>query len=120
VLTALIGLFSSRGQKIVDPIQTDVTGFEGGIMTFSCIFRDGGSSPDLFWYIQRHNSVPRFILRRDTYSYGDNGTEFNQRFYSKLNNSASSVPLTIQNLQVSDSAVYYCALRPTVHLHIQQ
>ncbi len=34
------------------------------------------------------------------------------RFHSEV--SSNSVPLMIQDVRVSDSAVYYCALRPTV------
>ena len=60
------------------------------------------------------NPCPKCILRRDKFGSGDNGTGFNERFHSNLNVTSSSVPLIIQKLQVSDSAVYYCALRPTV------
>ncbi|KAL1280620.1 hypothetical protein QQF64_015220 [Cirrhinus molitorella] len=59
----------------------------------------------------RPNDFPKYILRRSKYG-GDNGTEFQERFHSKL--SSDSVPLTIQDVRVSDSAVYYCALRPTI------
>uniref|UniRef100_A0A3B4Y4S7 Immunoglobulin V-set domain-containing protein n=1 Tax=Seriola lalandi dorsalis TaxID=1841481 RepID=A0A3B4Y4S7_SERLL len=69
------------------------------------------SNPYLLWYKQVENDFPKFLLRR--YS-GTKNTQDSQenRFNAEINN--KSVPLKIQKLQVSDSAVYYCALRPTV------
>ncbi|XP_032363903.1 M1-specific T cell receptor alpha chain [Etheostoma spectabile] len=50
-----------------------------------------------------------FILRRDTIGTEDNAPEFQEdRFDATINK--TSVPLEIQKLQLSDSAVYYCAL----------
>ncbi|KAL0152140.1 hypothetical protein M9458_052571, partial [Cirrhinus mrigala] len=57
------------------------------------------------------NDLPRYILRRDKYGGADNDAQFQKRFDSKL--SSDSVPLMIQDVRVSDSAVYYCALKPT-------
>ncbi len=42
---------------------------------------------------------------------GDEDKEFKDRFIAHINTSSKSVPLMIKNLCVSDSAVYYCALR---------
>ncbi|KAL0152857.1 hypothetical protein M9458_051838, partial [Cirrhinus mrigala] len=77
----------------------------------NCTYTTTSAQPSLLWYIQRANDLPRYILRRDKYGGVDNDAQFQERFHSNL--SSDSVPLTIQDVRVSDSAVYYCALRPT-------
>jgi len=81
-------------------------------VTLNCTFTTTSTQPYLFWYVQRANDIPKYILRRDKFGIGENGTEFQERFHSEL--SSNSVPLMIKDVSVSDSAVYYCALRPTV------
>jgi len=88
-----------------------VTKPEGGSVTLQCKYTASTTTPDLFWYIQRENDIPKYMLRKNKYG-GDQDTEFQKRFHSEV--SSDSVPLMIQDLRVSDSAVYYCALRPTV------
>ncbi len=88
-----------------------MTEVEGRSVTLQCKYKTDSAQENVFWYIQRANDFPKYILRRSKYG-GDNGTEFQERFHSKL--SSNSVPFTIQDVRVSDSAVYYCALRPTV------
>ncbi|TWW73220.1 hypothetical protein D4764_15G0006140 [Takifugu flavidus] len=70
--------------------------------------------PNLFWYKQDGTSRPQFILSKFTFGQGKTEDEFKERFSSTLNPTMKSAPLKIQELQLSDSAVYYCALRPTV------
>ncbi|TWW54137.1 hypothetical protein D4764_0167720 [Takifugu flavidus] len=70
---------------------------------------------NIFWYKQDGTSRPQFILSRFTFGQGKTEDEFKERFSSTLNPTMKSVPLKIQELQLSDSAVYYyCALRPTL------
>ena len=96
-------------------IQTkgDVIATEGLTVSLDCTYVTTDSGPSLFWYKQQINNFPSFMLQRTTYGSGLNAAEFlKDRFDAQIQN--TSVPLRIQNLQLSDSALYYCALRPTV------
>uniref|UniRef100_A0A667WD56 Immunoglobulin V-set domain-containing protein n=1 Tax=Myripristis murdjan TaxID=586833 RepID=A0A667WD56_9TELE len=67
----------------------------------------------LFWYKQEVNDFPKFMLWCNTFGSRDYAAEFpKEKFDAQINN--TSVPLKIQKLQPSDSALYYCAVRPTV------
>ncbi|CAB1326157.1 unnamed protein product [Coregonus sp. 'balchen'] len=115
ILLLLLSAFvDCRGEEAVDQQSGHVTALEGGLVTLSCNYTTSSTSPNLFWYIQLTRDSPQYVLRRDRYSEGSNSDEFKKRFDSRLNFTSSSVPLTIQRLQLSDSAVYYCALKPTV------
>ncbi|KAF4117461.1 hypothetical protein G5714_002014 [Onychostoma macrolepis] len=100
-----------RAADTVDQPDKHVTEAEGGSVTLQCKYTATSATPDLFWYIQRANDIPKYMLRKNKYG-GDQSTEFQERFHSEV--SSDSVPLTIKNLCVSDSAVYYCALSSTV------
>ncbi|XP_067463158.1 uncharacterized protein, partial [Thunnus thynnus] len=62
------------------------------------------------------NNSPKFILSRFKLDEGNTPDEFKERFSSTLDSNLRSVPLKIQKLQLSDSAVYYCAVQPTIIL----
>ncbi|KAL0201032.1 hypothetical protein M9458_004219, partial [Cirrhinus mrigala] len=57
-------------------------------------------------------STPKFILY--IYESGLMSDNKPQRFTPRINKSAKLVDLEISSVAVTDSAVYYCALRPTV------
>uniref|UniRef100_A0A8C7LVI1 Ig-like domain-containing protein n=1 Tax=Oncorhynchus mykiss TaxID=8022 RepID=A0A8C7LVI1_ONCMY len=83
---------------------------EGGLVTLSCQYNTSATNfAYLYWYKQEANDFPKQMLSRFSTGSGDNAAGFKERF-----NATKSVPLTIQRLQLSDSAVYYCALKPTV------
>ncbi|TKS79246.1 T-cell receptor alpha chain V region CTL-F3 [Collichthys lucidus] len=102
-----------KGQDRVIQPPGDVNATEGDTVTLHCKFETSSSTSEyLFWYKQDGNNSPKFILSRSKFDQGE--TEDEERFSSTLNSTSRSVPLEIQKLQLSDSAVYYCAVRPTV------
>ena len=92
----------------------DVTATEGEAVTLDCQYNSSSSNPYLYWYKQDGNNSPKFILSRFKLDDGNTPDEVKDRFSSTLDSTLRSVPLKIQKLQLSDSAVYYCALQPTV------
>ncbi|KAK9538309.1 hypothetical protein VZT92_003493 [Zoarces viviparus] len=110
----LAALFSEcKGEDGVMQSTGDVIATAGQTVTLNCTFETTNTAPTLFWYKQELNDFPTYVLRRDTFKTEDNAPEFQKdRFDATINK--KSVPLKIQKLLLSDSAVYYCALKPTV------
>ncbi len=105
---ALTGCF---GEDTVHQPNEKTTAVEGQQVTIICEFKTLQLTPYLYWYIQRSNGLPEYMLMRNKFG-SSNSSEFEERFDARLD--SNSVPLMIKNLHVSDSAVYYCALQPTV------
>ncbi|XP_038573079.1 tyrosine-protein phosphatase non-receptor type substrate 1-like, partial [Micropterus salmoides] len=110
VLLAAVCL-ECRAQKdnVLQP-EGDVTAAEGDTVTLGCLYNSSSTNNYLFWYKQDGNNSPTFILRRFKIGEGKTEDEYKERFSSTLDSTSRSVPLKIQKLQLSDSAVYYCAL----------
>uniref|UniRef100_A0A3P9CE36 Ig-like domain-containing protein n=1 Tax=Maylandia zebra TaxID=106582 RepID=A0A3P9CE36_9CICH len=97
-----------KGEDKVIQEQGDVIAAEGDTVTLYCKYETTSAYAYLFWYKQDVNDYPKYVLRRDA-SGTENAQEFpKDRFDAELNK--TSVSLKIQKLQLSDSAVYYCAL----------
>uniref|UniRef100_A0A8C2ZRR9 Ig-like domain-containing protein n=1 Tax=Cyclopterus lumpus TaxID=8103 RepID=A0A8C2ZRR9_CYCLU len=100
----------AQTDSVLQP-QAEVAATEGEAVTLGCQYNSSSSNHYLFWYKQDGNNSPKFILSFSKKVF--KAPEFlKDRFDASINK--TSVPLKIQKLHLSDSAVYYCALRPTV------
>ncbi|XP_034082894.1 uncharacterized protein LOC117553188 [Gymnodraco acuticeps] len=103
--------FECKGQDTVTQTTGEVSATEGDTVTIGCTFKTSNTAY-LFWYKQEVNGYPKYMLMRYS-AFGENAAEFQKdRFDATLNK--TSVALQISSAAVTDSAVYYCALRPTV------
>ena len=116
MLHLLLCIFSSspecQGQDRVTQPEDHVTATEGQSLTLPCTFESISSGPTLFWYRQEANEAPKYMTKSFSSTFESADGFPKERFNATI--SGKSVPLKIQKLQLSDSAVYYCALRPTV------
>uniref|UniRef100_A0A3Q3LM67 Ig-like domain-containing protein n=1 Tax=Mastacembelus armatus TaxID=205130 RepID=A0A3Q3LM67_9TELE len=95
----------------ISPPEGDETATEGEAVTLGCLYNSSSSTNDyIYWYKQDGNNSPTFILSRFKIGTGETKDLFKERFSSTLDSTSRSVPLKFQKLQLSDSAVYYCAL----------
>ncbi len=99
----------SSGQDRVEQSSGEMTESEGAQVILTCNYTTTSTSPELFWYKQLPNRSPKFILNQYTTE-----PDIIKKYSATLNSSPRTFPLMIKNLRVSDSAVYYCALRTTV------
>uniref|UniRef100_A0A8C6TIC9 Ig-like domain-containing protein n=1 Tax=Neogobius melanostomus TaxID=47308 RepID=A0A8C6TIC9_9GOBI len=121
LLSALVVLLCSspecKGEDTVTQPEGDASVFKGHTATINCTFETTDRTPYLFWYKQEGHGVPQYMMRKMKSSSGWTkalkSTEFDESRF-EFEAEGNSVYLQIQDVSVSDSAVYYCALRPTV------
>ncbi|KAI5629804.1 hypothetical protein C0J50_10466, partial [Silurus asotus] len=86
---------------------------EGSNTTLTCTYDD--SAYYLHWYQQKPQSEPKFLLL--IYKSTETVTKAEQldpRISIRLHEDKKNVDLEIFPASVSDSALYYCAMEPTV------
>uniref|UniRef100_A0A8K9UV55 Ig-like domain-containing protein n=1 Tax=Oncorhynchus mykiss TaxID=8022 RepID=A0A8K9UV55_ONCMY len=99
-------------EQTIKPNQHEVYAEVGSNVLLSCNY---SSAYNLLWYKQSPGSAPQYLLLIPH----STGTEYrddslDSRFSGKLNEEKTRVDLEISSAEVTDSAMYYCALTPTV------
>ncbi|CAO2591038.1 2',5'-phosphodiesterase 12 [Lemmus lemmus] len=87
-----------------------VTSTEGLPVNLNCTYEITYRNPSLFWYVQ----YPKKELQLLLWSITENKKTEHHGFHATLHKSSSSFHLQKSSVQLSDSALYYCALSDTV------
>ncbi|XP_028450191.1 uncharacterized protein LOC114566045 [Perca flavescens] len=95
------------------PVEKEENSLEGSSVTLSCRYSKQADNDYFFWYRQYSGKPPEFIIFISE-MYFTKQAESLTRFYAKLSEEKHSVDLQISSAAVTDSALYYCAVRPTV------
>ncbi|XP_077084112.1 uncharacterized protein LOC143736836 [Siphateles boraxobius] len=106
ILITVSGGFADR----IGPSEgnTNVIRDEGESVTLSCTYETNSNDIWLYWYRQYPNSEPKYLLYKGARSRSSNGN-IPDGFQSTT--SQTSTELIINSAPLSDSALYYCALR---------
>uniref|UniRef100_A0A3Q3RUW7 Ig-like domain-containing protein n=1 Tax=Mastacembelus armatus TaxID=205130 RepID=A0A3Q3RUW7_9TELE len=105
-----IAHFAAMGSmNSIKPERTEEAVAEGRNLNLTCTYE--GAAYNIQWYRQYQRSRPEFLLY-----ITEQGQIHPVRsdFSAHINSKEKRVDLEIKSAAVSDSAVYYCALQPTV------
>ncbi len=97
----------------IRPDENTTVLMEDTNITLSCSYE--GSIDSLYWYQQKPGSRPDILIMIDEASgYVTEANPPYPRLSVKRDKVQKRVHLEISSTAVTDSAMYYCALRPTV------
>ncbi|ROL46418.1 T-cell receptor alpha chain V region CTL-F3 [Anabarilius grahami] len=114
ILILIVGTAAVFGNTI-KPNTTDVGADEGQNVKLSCSYSSTGVTDYLFWYHQYGRSKPEFLVSTFSTAKDPEVSKVDPRFSVKVEKKEQiHMDLIISSAAVSDSALYYCALRPTV------
>ncbi|KAF7641296.1 hypothetical protein LDENG_00285650, partial [Lucifuga dentata] len=95
------------------PVRNEEVTLEGSTVTLSYKYSRAAALNDYFlWYRQYPGEAPEFLVSH--LASGTTGTTTNSRLTPRINEKKTQMGLELPSLAASDSAVYYCAVRPTV------
>jgi len=104
--------FSAAAFGNITPKKTEHFTEKGSNVTLSCSY---SSADYLYWYRQYTGSAPEFLVLIFDGTTITKKSDVDPRLSVKLTKGEQThVDLEISSAEVSDSAVYYCAMRPTV------
>uniref|UniRef100_A0A4W4ENH2 Ig-like domain-containing protein n=1 Tax=Electrophorus electricus TaxID=8005 RepID=A0A4W4ENH2_ELEEL len=100
-------------QDSITSLSSAVSFKEDQTVSLSCNYSYTVNMNNLQWYRQYSNSEPQFIVLVAEYRQNQTA-DSDPRLSAHLHTSVKRVDLLISSAAVSDSALYYCALQPTV------
>ncbi|KAK7159430.1 hypothetical protein R3I94_005686 [Phoxinus phoxinus] len=103
--------YATNGNEI-KPTKTQEFAVEGSSVKLSCSYP---SAYYLHWYRQYPGSSPEFLVIISDGAKEAQKSDVDSRFTTEIRKEKQNyVDLEISSAEVSDSALYYCALVPTV------
>ena len=93
----------------LQPTNSEEKSLEGSTVTLSYHVPKLSSSDYFFWYQQRPGEPPQVLI-----SHSASGKVGNEVPGLKIRVDGSQIQLEISSAALTHSAVYYCAVRPTV------
>ncbi|KAL6490046.1 hypothetical protein MHYP_G00003910 [Metynnis hypsauchen] len=107
LLSAVKGVFADT----VEPMEEDkIVSKETNTVTLKCSYKSTSNEIRLYWYRQCVNEAPEYLLYKGAKSRSwDQSTPTDPRLEAKTTD--TSTGLIISGLKLTDSALYYCALR---------
>ena len=98
-----------RGEELT-ALKTELWTEQGSEVSLGCSYYEDPTHSDYFyWYRQYPGKSPEFLL-----SYSGKGTSLNNELGLKFAVKDRDVHVSLSPVSVADSAVYHCAVRPTV------
>uniref|UniRef100_A0A672Y609 Ig-like domain-containing protein n=1 Tax=Sphaeramia orbicularis TaxID=375764 RepID=A0A672Y609_9TELE len=110
--SGLLLMFVPSGVDCEDlsPTENEESSLEGNSVTLTYKYPKMVSTDYFFWYRQYPGKPPQLLISHS--SSGSTGIEKVSGL--KINVEKNLISMSISSAAVSDSAVYYCAVRPTV------
>ena len=96
-------------------MKNEVNSVQGDTVTLSYSYpKTVSASDEIYWYRQDHGKPPGFLVSVLGFDYSKKTSNHNNRISANLNGGKDRLDLIISSAEVTDSALYYCAVRPTV------
>uniref|UniRef100_A0A667WCR6 Immunoglobulin V-set domain-containing protein n=1 Tax=Myripristis murdjan TaxID=586833 RepID=A0A667WCR6_9TELE len=97
------------------PVKNEESSLEGSNITLSYKYSEKAAGNDyFFWYRQDPGKPPEFLFFHLGTGSGARKADPNSGLYIKVNEEKTQMDLEISSAAVTHSALYYCAVRPTV------
>ncbi|KAB1277060.1 T cell receptor delta variable 1 [Camelus dromedarius] len=111
-LSSLLGVFLAlvfSGSAVAQTVTQDqpaLSSHLGESATLNCQYETSYTEYYIFWYKQPPSGEMTFLIQQ----YSSSGNAKSGRYSVNFRKAEKSLSLTISNLQLEDSAKYFCAL----------